>query len=287
MPSKILCAGFSKEEKGAVEAEVKPVIAGRPSDESWTISLVKTGSRLAVTVDGPDDRVRGKNFVAELWEIRQKLLDLLVNNGFPPVDPKSSPGMARPSLDPKSSPSIPKPSLDPKSSPGMPRPSAEPKSSPGLPKTLLKPTPPEPRSSPSIPKPAVIPKSVPAAPKAQPAAPKPAPARPAVAPPITPPPQPRVAAPLTPPPSRIVSTPPLQELEEEYDWESPHAVGERRKTSHCQKCQRRFAVIYEALPNEPQMVVSVACPHCWEVDRIEIGENAALSRAYRADQLKD
>jgi hypothetical protein len=268
MPNKILCAGFSKEEKGAVEAEVKPVISARPSEESWTISLVKTGTRLAVTVDGPDERVRGKNFLAELWELRQKLLDLLVNNGFPPIESKSSPGMPKPSLEPKSSPAIPKPSLEPKSSPGMP-------------KNLLRPTPPEPKSSPAIPKPAVIPKPMPSAPKpaVRPAA--------AVAPPITPAPQRHVSAPLTPPPSRIVSTPPSSSQEEEYDWESPHTPGERRKTSHCGKCKRRFAVIYEALPNEPQMVVSVACPHCWEVDRIEIGENAALSRAYRADQLKD
>jgi len=58
-------------------------------------------------------------------------------------------------------------------------------------------------------------------------------------------------------------------------------------THQCEKCQRRFAVVYEALPNEPRYTVAVACPHCWEVDHIEIGENAALSKQYRADRLND
>jgi hypothetical protein len=261
MASKILCAGFSKEEKAAVEAEVKPVTAARPSDESWTISLVKTGTRLAVTVDGPDDRLRAKNFVAELWELRQKLIDLLTNNGFPPAAiPAAPPVAAKPAASTKA---------------------------PAFGKAV--PTPSRPAPAPAKPAPPAA-KPAPSAFKAPAPAPKSSPSRPAAASaPITPAPQPRVAAPLTPPPSRIVSTPPAPSShpDEEYDWESPHATGERREAHECGKCKRRYAVVYEALPNEPRYTVAVACPHCWDIGHLEIGENAALSKQYRADKLKD
>jgi hypothetical protein len=248
MASKILCAGFSKEEKSAVEAEVKPVIAARPADESWTISLVKTGSRLAVSVDGPDDRCRAKNFVSELWELRQKLMDLLTNCGFPPSPIPLSPAPSAKSVPPTAM----------KSSPPAP----------------MKSSPPLPKAAPFAPKPAPAPSKVAARPAA-------------MAPPITPAPQRRVAAPLTPPPSRMAPPSAPHELEEleEYDWESPHSTGERRETHTCSKCSGRYAVVYESMPNEPRYTVAVACPHCWEVDHIEIGENAALSKQYRADRL--
>jgi hypothetical protein len=237
MGSKILCAGLSKEEKNAVEAEVKPVIASRPLEEAWTISLVKTGARLAVSVDGPDERLRSKNFVAETAELRQKLSDLLTNCGFPVVL----------SATPPVKPSGVKPAPAP---PSVPRPVATP-------------------AKPSAPAKAQV--------AARPAA--------SAIPPITPAPQRRVAAPLTPPASRVV--PVDSHPDEEYDWESPHAAGERREIHQCAKCKRRFAVVYDSLPNEPRHTVSVACPHCWEVDRVDIGENAALARQYRADRLND
>jgi hypothetical protein len=43
-------------------------------------------------------------------------------------------------------------------------------------------------------------------------------------------------------------------------------------------------VSYELQPNEPSQLVAVACPHCWKLDRVEVGESAAIERAYRADK---
>jgi DNA-directed RNA polymerase subunit RPC12/RpoP len=188
MAHKILCAGFNKDEKSAVEAQVKPVLAARPKEEAWTVSLVKTGSRLAVSVDGPDERLRAKNFVADLPELRKELSDLLGRAGFGP------PGYAAP-------------------------------------------------------------------PPVRPAAPARDEAPPAAA-------APGSSAP-----------------DGEYEWEPPPGPGERRDSYTCAKCNRRFAVIYDHNPKEPRQTVSVACPHCWQVDRVEVSEGAALAREYRAHKL--
>ncbi len=197
MPVKILCAGFSKDERAALEADVKPVMASRPREESWTISVVKTGRRLAVTVDGPDERIRGQNFVAERPQLRTSLTELLGRYGFSVSATSTPPVMTRP----------------------------------------------RPASTDAVP------------------------------------------ARFAPPPShhRGGGFSPADEVEEE--WEAPVA-GERRDTHRCTTCERAFVVTYVALPNEPRETVAVACPHCWRVDRVEVGQNAALAKEYRADKVQ-
>lgn len=64
----------------------------------------------------------------------------------------------------------------------------------------------------------------------------------------------------------------------------PMRADEGRDTHTCPACTGRFVVTYEALPNEPKQLVAVACPHCWEVDRVEVAEGAAIARTYRADK---
>jgi hypothetical protein len=197
MPLKTLCAGFSKDEKAAIESEVRKVLTGRPKEELWTVSVVKTGSRLAVTVDGPDERMKSKNFACERLGLKGELVGLLARHGFGP------PGAA----------------------------------------------PPAPSSSPSP----------------RPAASAPAP-------------------PMRPSPAASYSRGPAP-VEEEYDWEAPSAGGERRDTHRCPHCSGAFAVTYEQVANEPRQLVSVACPHCWKVDRVEVSESAALAREYKAHKL--
>jgi hypothetical protein len=202
MPFKILCAGFSKDERAALEADVKPVLSTRPRDENWTVSVVKTGHRLAVTVDGPDDRIRGQNFVTDPRDLRMSLSDLLVRFGFDAPSGSGAPG--------------------------------------GF------------------------------------AAPSGVAARPTTVANVGPP-RDRVAI----PPNRAR---PIHSAEPDEDWEAP-VGGERHDTHRCSTCQKSFVVTYVALPNEAKETVSVACPHCWRVDRLEIGQNAALSKEYRADKV--
>jgi DNA-directed RNA polymerase subunit RPC12/RpoP len=52
----------------------------------------------------------------------------------------------------------------------------------------------------------------------------------------------------------------------------------------CEKCGGGFTVVYEAHPGEPQEAAPVACPHCWHVNRILIGMDAAFNRDYRAEK---
>jgi hypothetical protein len=44
-------------------------------------------------------------------------------------------------------------------------------------------------------------------------------------------------------------------------------------------------VIHEATANENEVSAKVACPHCWHLNHILIGENAALSKDFRAEKV--
>jgi len=60
--------------------------------------------------------------------------------------------------------------------------------------------------------------------------------------------------------------------------------AERRAPGQCEKCRGRFVVIYEARPEEAEESVAVACPHCWHVNHVLVGETAAEARDYRAEK---
>jgi hypothetical protein len=184
MALKIMCAGFGKDEKASLESDLRKSLAFRPAQEVWNVSVVKTGSRLAVSVDGPDERLRAKNFLVEPAEVKAALLDLLTRTGFGPEG--------------------------------------------AVPKT---------------------PASVHA-----------------------------TDWPGT------SSRPAASGPDESYEWEPPPGPGERRDSHRCPHCAQPFTVTYESGGNEPRQLVSVACPHCWKVDRVEVSESAALSREYRAQK---
>ncbi len=66
---------------------------------------------------------------------------------------------------------------------------------------------------------------------------------------------------------------------------APAASGTSDHTPHqCEKCRRSFVVHYEAQPDEGQDTAPVACPHCWHVNHVLMGENAAETRDYRAEK---
>ena len=58
--------------------------------------------------------------------------------------------------------------------------------------------------------------------------------------------------------------------------------GESRVEHECQTCHQRFVVTYEARPQEATVLAAVACPHCWQVERVAIGEWSASGHDYRA-----
>src|SRR5688572_12526162 len=100
MSLKILCAGCSKEERAAVEAEVADALGTRARNEPWTVSLVKVGDRWSVTLEGPDRATRGTAFMAPAAGLRESISDALNRGGPGPaaargVPAPNAPGAAR------------------------------------------------------------------------------------------------------------------------------------------------------------------------------------------------
>ena len=97
MSLKILCAGCSKEERAAVEAEVAAALGARARNEPWMVSLVKLGDRWSVTLEGPDRANRGKTFLAPEAALRESISDALRKGAESPgAAAPSAPGPAAP-----------------------------------------------------------------------------------------------------------------------------------------------------------------------------------------------
>ncbi len=63
------------------------------------------------------------------------------------------------------------------------------------------------------------------------------------------------------------------------------AAGDEARVRHvCEGCQQPFVVAYEPRPDETKVVAAVACPHCWEINHLEIGDWAAAGKDYRAEK---
>ena len=97
MSLKILCAGCSKEERVAVEAEVAAAFGPRVRSEPWTVSLVKIGDRWSVTLEGPDRATRGQAFLAPETRLGESISDALRKGAAAPGAPvAAAPGPAAP-----------------------------------------------------------------------------------------------------------------------------------------------------------------------------------------------
>jgi hypothetical protein len=59
---------------------------------------------------------------------------------------------------------------------------------------------------------------------------------------------------------------------------------ERRDRYACGVCRQVFQVTYEMQDGEPQEMVPIACPHCWQLNRVGVGKDAAEARVYRAEK---
>jgi hypothetical protein len=77
MSLRILCAGCSKPEREAVEAEVAAALGTRARNDPWTVSLVKIGDRWSVTLEGPDRATRGTAFMAPRTRLRESIAEAL------------------------------------------------------------------------------------------------------------------------------------------------------------------------------------------------------------------
>ena len=60
--------------------------------------------------------------------------------------------------------------------------------------------------------------------------------------------------------------------------------GPRSSQHECSSCHAPFVVRYEALGDESEETVPVACPHCWARNYVLVAESAAESREYTAEK---
>jgi hypothetical protein len=52
----------------------------------------------------------------------------------------------------------------------------------------------------------------------------------------------------------------------------------------CEHCRQSIRVTYEAQPDEAKEEAPLACPHCWAMNRVEVGAWAAVGGDYRAEK---
>lgn len=64
------------------------------------------------------------------------------------------------------------------------------------------------------------------------------------------------------------------------------SAGSKRDRHECRSCRRAFVVIYEVENEEDQEMVSIACPHCWQMNHVLIAEAAAYTQAFKAEKLE-
>ncbi|HXY41104.1 MAG TPA: hypothetical protein VEQ10_15635 [Vicinamibacteria bacterium] len=88
---------------------------------------------------------------------------------------------------------------------------------------------------------------------------------------------------LAPPAARPAAAAPFA-VPTPHGGASPGPAGPVREPHTCERCQQHYVVAYERLPDEPQVRAAVACPHCWGLNFVEIGDWAAAGHDYSAEK---
>jgi len=65
----------------------------------------------------------------------------------------------------------------------------------------------------------------------------------------------------------------------------PGARGAQSVQHECASCREAFVVRFDAVPDESEEMVPVACPHCWHRNHVLVAESAAESRDYTAEKI--
>ncbi|HZM50947.1 MAG TPA: hypothetical protein VFE68_10660 [Vicinamibacteria bacterium] len=68
-------------------------------------------------------------------------------------------------------------------------------------------------------------------------------------------------------------------------WTPPVDPAGRRDSHKCSMCGGQYLVVYEAEPDEPLEDAPVACPHCWQIAKVQVARSASIGRDYRADKI--
>jgi hypothetical protein len=66
---------------------------------------------------------------------------------------------------------------------------------------------------------------------------------------------------------------------------APGAPEGRRDAHTCGVCGGNYVLVYEAEPDEPLEDAPVACPHCWQILKVQVARSVSFDRDYRADKV--
>jgi len=80
-----MVAGVDKDTRGPVEASVRHALGSQAERGPWSISVVSTAGKWSVTLDGPDDRLRGLSFVAERSRLEDAIREAVRDGGERPA----------------------------------------------------------------------------------------------------------------------------------------------------------------------------------------------------------
>jgi len=83
---RIMVAGVDKDARGAVEASVRHALGSQAERGPWSISVVSLAGRWSVTLDGPDERLRGLSFVADGSRLVDAIREVLHGEACTPAN---------------------------------------------------------------------------------------------------------------------------------------------------------------------------------------------------------
>jgi hypothetical protein len=72
-----MVAGVDKDSKGAVEASVRQGLGPQIAPGPWSVSIVNLAGKWSVTLDGPDERLRGVSFVADRDRLAESIREIV------------------------------------------------------------------------------------------------------------------------------------------------------------------------------------------------------------------
>ena len=104
VPLRIMVAGVDKDARAPVEASVRHALGSQAERGPWSISVVSMAGKWSVTLDGPDDRLRGLSFVADRSRLEDAIREAVQGGGETPVV-TGAPSTGAPSPGATSSPS--------------------------------------------------------------------------------------------------------------------------------------------------------------------------------------
>ena len=91
MSLNIMIAGCAKDQKDSVESSVRTVLAERPAEESWNVSLVLLANQWSIDIDGPEPRHKGLSLVVPASELTTSLKQAIHEASTSPAATAESP----------------------------------------------------------------------------------------------------------------------------------------------------------------------------------------------------